>query len=322
MKKKRISIVSPCYNEQDNIRELYQQVQEVIGQYPDYIFEHIFIDNDSTDTTVDILRELAADNKSIKVILNNRNYGHITSPYHGMLSATGDAVILLVSDLQDPPALIHDFIKEWENGYKVVAGVKENSDESALLFFIRKSFYNLMNRLSSVKLIKNYTGFGLYDQKVIDHLRSFHEPYPYFRGLVMELGYPVKQIKYRQPVRHRGISKNNFYTLYDIAMLGITSHSLIPLRLATMGGFFMALVSMLISIGYLVYKLLYWDRITLGVAPMVVGGFFMFSILLFFIGILGEYIINLQRYVQNRPHVIEKERINFEASQHQDDHQE
>ncbi|MBS4065358.1 MAG: glycosyltransferase family 2 protein [Chitinophagaceae bacterium] len=311
MEKKLISIVSPCYNEQDNIRELHKQVQAVIGQHPNYSFEHIFIDNDSTDDTVDILRELAADNKSIKVILNNRNYGHITSPYHGMLSAKGDAVILLVSDLQDPPAMISDFIKEWESGYKITVGVKENSDESALLFFIRKSFYNLMNRLSTVKLIKNYTGFGLYDKKVMDHLRSFHEPYPYFRGLVMELGYPVKQIKYRQPVRHRGISKNNFYTLYDIAMLGITSHSLIPLRLATMTGFFMALVCLLISLGYLVYKLLYWNKISLGIAPLIVGGFFIFSILLFFIGILGEYVINLQRYAQNRPHVIEKERINF-----------
>ncbi|MEQ1799272.1 MAG: glycosyltransferase family 2 protein [Lacibacter sp.] len=311
MEKKLISIVSPCYNEQENIRELCSQVQAVIEQHPDYLFEHIFIDNHSTDRTVDILRELATDNKSIKVIVNNRNYGHITSPYHGLLSAAGDAVILLVSDLQDPPGLISDFIKEWESGYKVVVGVKENSDESPMFFFIRKSFYKFMNRLSTVKLIKNYTGFGLYDKKIIEHLRMFNEPYPYFRGLVMELGYPVKQITYRQPVRHRGISKNNFYTLYDIAVLGITSHSLVPLRLATMGGFFMALISMLISIGYLIYKLLYWDRITLGVAPMVVGGFFMFSILLFFIGILGEYIINLQRYAQNRPHVIEKERINF-----------
>lgn len=319
MGQKLISIVSPCYNEQDNVLELCRQVQAVLDQHPDYLFEHIFIDNDSTDNTVEILREIASTNKSIKVIINNRNYGHIASPYHGILSASGDAVILLVSDLQDPPALISAFIKEWENGYKIVVGVKENSDESALLFFVRKSFYNLMNKLSTVKLIKNYTGFGLYDKKVIDHLRSFHEPYPYFRGLVMELGYPVKKITYRQPVRHRGISKNNFYTLYDIAMLGITSHSLIPLRLATMGGFFMALVSMLISIGYLVYKLLYWDRITLGVAPMVVGGFFMFSILLFFIGILGEYIINLQRYAQNRPHVIEKERINFQIINEDDE---
>lgn len=311
MERKLISIVSPCFNEQDNIRELNNQVQAVIEKHPSYEFEHIFIDNDSTDNTVEILRELASQNKSIKVIVNNRNYGHITSPYHGMLSAKGDAVILLVSDLQDPPSMISDFIKEWENGYKIAVGVKENSDESALLFFIRKSFYNLMNKLSSVKLIKNYTGFGIYDKKVMDHLRSFHEPYPYFRGLVMELGYPVKQIKYRQPVRHRGISKNNFYTLYDIAMLGITSHSLIPLRLATMAGFFMAIVCLLISFGYLVYKLLYWNQISLGIAPLIVGGFFIFSILLFFIGILGEYVINLQRYAQNRPHVIEKERINF-----------
>jgi glycosyltransferase involved in cell wall biosynthesis len=311
MEKKLISIVSPCYNEQDNIRELNKQVQAIIGQHPSYSFEHIFIDNDSTDDTVEILRELASDNSNIKVIINIRNFGHITSPYHGILSATGDAVILLVSDLQDPPDLISDFIKEWEGGYKVVVGVKENSDESALLFFIRKSFYNLMNKLSAVKLIKNYTGFGLYDKKIIDHLRNFHDPYPYFRGLVMELGYPVKQIKYRQPIRQRGISKNNFYTLYDIAMLGITSHSLIPLRLATMAGFFIAFVSLLISVGYLIYKLLYWNEISLGIAPLIVGGFFMFSILLFFIGILGEYVINLQRFAQNRPHVIEKERINF-----------
>ena len=308
---KKITIVTPCFNEEANVIELYHQVKAICNEYSEITFEHLFIDNASTDRTVELVKSLCAIDEKVKLIVNARNFGHIRSPYHALLQADGDACLLLVADLQDPPELIKSFVKEWESGFPIVIGVKTNSEESPLLFAIRKSYYNLINRLSETKLVKNYTGFGLYDRSVIEVLRQFDDPYPYFRGLVMEIGYNVKQIEYVQPVRHRGISKNNFYTLYDIAMLGITSNSMIPLRLATFFGFFLALVSLFISIGYLIYKLFYWDRILLGVAPMIVGGFFMFSVILFFIGILGEYIINLQRLIQKRPHVIERERIGF-----------
>jgi glycosyltransferase involved in cell wall biosynthesis len=308
---KKITIITPCFNEEANVVELYRQVKLVCNEYHDIIFDHLFIDNASTDSTVELIKGICAEDDKVKLIVNVRNFGHIRSPYHGLMEAEGDACIFLVADLQDPPELIKSFVNEWLLGTPIVIGVKTNSKESPLLFGIRKAYYNLINRLSDTKLVKNYTGFGLYDRSVIEVLRSFNDPYPYFRGLVMEIGYDVKQIEYIQPVRHRGISKNNFYTLYDIAMLGITSNSMIPLRLATFFGFFLAIVSLFISIGYLVYKILYWDRIVLGVAPMIVGGFFMFSVILFFIGILGEYIINLQRLMQKRPHVIERERFGF-----------
>lgn len=311
MNKKTVSVVSGCFNEEDNVTELCNRVKAVFEKFPQYNYEHIFIDNASTDNTVGVLEDIIKENPNVKIIVNNRNFGHITSPYYGILSATGDAVIYLVSDLQDPPELIEDFLNLWENGTKIVVGVKNSSSEAWLFYFFRTFFYGFMNKLSSVKLIKNYTGFGLYDQEVISILRNYNEPYPYFRGLVLELGYDIKTINFHQPVRKRGVTKNNFYTLYDIAMLGVTSHSWIPLRLATMFGFFMSAISFLVSMFYLVYKLIYWDRISLGIAPIIVGAFFMFSVVLFFIGILGEYIINLQRYAQNRPHVIEKKRINF-----------
>jgi glycosyltransferase involved in cell wall biosynthesis len=308
---KKITIITPCFNEEANVVELYRQVKLVCNEYHDIVFDHLFIDNASNDRTVELIKGICAEDDKVKLIVNARNFGHIRSPYHGLMEADGDACIFLVADLQDPPELIKSFVNEWISGTPIVIGVKTNSKESPLLFGIRKAYYNLINRLSDTKLVKNYTGFGLYDRSVIEILRGFDDPYPYFRGLVMEIGYDVKQIEYIQPVRHRGISKNNFYTLYDIAMLGITSNSMIPLRLATFFGFFLAIVSLFISIGYFVYKILYWDRIVLGVAPMIVGGFFMFSVILFFIGILGEYIINLQRLIQKRPHVIERERFGF-----------
>jgi polyisoprenyl-phosphate glycosyltransferase len=308
---KKVTIITPCFNEEANVLELYNQVKSVTSNISNITFEHLFIDNASTDNTVEIIKGICSTDLTIKLIVNARNFGHIRSPYHALMESDGDACIFMVADLQDPPHMINDFIQQWDNGFHIVIGVKTNSKESPILFFIRKTYYNLINRLAEIKLVKNYTGFGLYDRKVIEILRSFDDPYPYFRGLVMEIGFDVKQIEYTQPVRHRGISKNNFYTLYDIAMLGITSNSMIPLRLATFFGFFLAIVSLFISIGYLIYKILYWDRIVLGVAPMIVGGFFMFSVILFFIGILGEYIINLQRLIQKRPHVIERERVGF-----------
>ena len=309
---KLISVVSGCYNEEGNVRECYEQVKKVFQEIGRYRYEHIFIDNASKDGTVAILREIAAKDKNVKVIINARNFGHIRSPHHAMLHARGDAVISLVSDLQDPPELIKEFIKKWEEGFLVVIAVKADSDESAVFFAIRKAYYELVSRLAEIELTKNATGFGLYDRRFVDILNEIRDPYPYFRGLVSEIGFPMVQIPYHQPVRKRGITSNNFYRLYDMAMLGITNHSKVPLRLATMLGFAVSFLSLCVALGYLIWKLLYWDSFKLGIAPLEIGLFFFGSVQLFFIGILGEYIGAIHTQVQKRPHVVELERINFE----------
>ncbi|WGU93823.1 glycosyltransferase [Paenibacillus dendritiformis] len=311
---KLISIVTPCYNEEDNVDAVYQQVKEVFSELPSYTYEHIFIDNCSKDKTVEKLREIAYEDRNVKVIVNSRNFGHIRSPYYAMLQAKGDAVISLVADLQDPPKMIKDFILKWEEGYKVVLGVKTESHESPAMFAIRKMYYNFINRVSEIELTKNNTGFGLYDKKVIEVLRDIDDPYPYFRGLISDIGFESYKIEYVQPVRKRGITKNNFYTLYDIAMLGITNHSKIPLRLAAMLGFVMSALSLLAAVGYLIAKLIFWNYFTLGMAPLVIGLFFFSSVQLFFIGIIGEYIGSIHTQVLKRPLVVEKERINFDVS--------
>lgn len=308
---KLISVVTPTYNEEENVHEVYRQTKEVFAALPSYRYEHIFIDNASTDRTVDILKEIAAIDPNVKIIVNARNFGHIRSPYHGLLQGEGDATILLFADLQDPPQLLTEFMKKWEEGYKLALGVKTNSEESPVFFFIRKLYYQLVTSLSGTRLIKNYTGFGLYDRRVIDVLRQIDDPYPYFRGLVMEIGFEPSLVTYRQEARKRGITKNNFYTLYDIAMLGITSHSKVPLRVATMLGFFFSCVGVVIAFGYLVAKLLFWNRFSAGIAPLVFGGFIFMSLQLFFIGLVGEYVASIHTQVLRRPRVIEKERINF-----------
>jgi glycosyltransferase involved in cell wall biosynthesis len=284
---KLISIVTPCYNEEDNVEAVYAQVKRVFEDLPEYRYEHIFIDNASTDRTMPILRELAQKDKNIKVILNARNFGHIRSPYHGLMQASGACSILLVADLQDPPALIKDFLAQWENGYKVVLGIKTGSDESPTMFLIRKAYYHLIDKISETRLVKNNTGFGLYDQSVIALFREFNDPYPYLRGLVPETGIRYASIEYHQPQRRKGITKNNFYTLYDIAMLGITNHSKIPLRVATFSGFIVAFLSLLVSIGYFLAKLLFWDKFSIGMAPLVIGFFFFTSVQMIFLGIIG-----------------------------------
>ena len=307
-----ISVVSGCYNEEENVRECYEQVKKVFQEIGRYRYEHIFIDNASKDKTVAILREIAAKDKNVKVIVNARNFGHIRSGYHAMLIARGDAVISVVSDLQDPPELIKEFVRKWEEGYLVVIAVKVNSEESPLFFAIRKAYYEIVSRLAEIELTKNATGFGLYDRRFMDILSEIDDPYPYFRGLVSEIGFPMVQIPYRQPVRKRGLTTNNFYRLYDMAMLGITNHSKVPLRLATMLGFAVSFLSLCVAMGYLVFKLLYWNSFSLGLAPLEIGLFFFGSVQLFFIGILGEYIGAIHTQVQKRPHVVELERINFE----------
>jgi glycosyltransferase involved in cell wall biosynthesis len=307
---KKISIVTPCFNEEENLEELYARIRSVMSDGK-YDYEHILIDNGSTDQSPEILRKLAQADKRVKVIINTRNFGHIRSPYHAILQASGDAVIGMASDLQDPPERIPDFIEKWEQGYKVVVGVKNKSRESGLFYFLRSIYYRILRKLSDVPLIDNFTGFGLYDRQVIEVLRQLNDPYPYFRGLIADLGFERAQIEFEQPRRKRGISKNNFYTLYDLAMLGITGYTKVPLRVATMFGFCASALSFLVGLVYLVYKLLFWQQFSLGAAPIVIGLFFLGSVQLFFLGIVGEYIGAIYTQVMRRPLVIEKERINF-----------
>jgi glycosyltransferase involved in cell wall biosynthesis len=309
--KKKISILTPCFNEELNVEVLYEKVKFEMGNLPNYNYEHLFIDNFSTDSTVLKLKNLAKTDINLKIIVNARNFGHIKSPYYGMLQADGDAVISIVADLQDPPELIPEFIKKWENGHKIVVGVKEKSEESRVMFAIRKLFYKIIDRISDTSQIQNFTGFGLYDRQFIDVLKNIQDPYPYFRGLVSELGFSTFQIPYPQPKRLNGKTKNNFFTLYDMAMLGFTSHSKVPLRMSSFIGFIVAFFSILIAISYLIYKILFWDNFQVGIAPLVIGFFFFGGVQLFFLGIIGEYISAILTQVKNRPLVIEKERINF-----------
>jgi glycosyltransferase involved in cell wall biosynthesis len=313
-KKYLISVVTPCYNEEDNVEEVYRRVKAVFDARSDCEYEHIFIDNASADKTPSILRSLAAGDKNVRVILNTRNFGHIRSPYYALLQARGDAVISVVADLQDPPEMIPEFISLWRAGNKIVLAQKTKSEESRLFFMVRSAYYYLVRKLADVPLLDNVTGFGLYDRAVIEVLRRIDDPYPYFRGLICDIGFQRAMIPFTQPVRKRGLTKNNFYTLYDLAMLGITNHSKVPLRLATFAGFCVAGLSLLVAVGYGIYKLLFWNRFEVGIAPLVIGIFFVGAVQLFFTGILGEYIGAIHTQVLKRPLVIERERINFETS--------
>lgn len=310
---KTISVVSPCYNEEGNVRELYERVREVIAKLGDYQYEHIFIDNASTDGTIRELKEIAAHDRNVKIIINTRNFGHIRSPFHALCQASGDAVICLMSDLQDPPELLFDMVKEWEKGTPIVIAVKNESDENRLMFWIRKRYYRLVNGLSDIETYENFTGFGLYDRKVMDMVRQLSDPYPYFRGMIAEIGVPHKEISYHQERRKRGKTKNNFYTLYDLAMLGITNLSKVPLRAVTFTGFASAIVCLLVAVVYFAYKLLFWNNFSVGMAPLVIGIFFFSSVQLFSLGIIGEYVGTIHTMVQKRPHVFVRERVNFES---------
>lgn len=310
---KTISVVSGCYNEESNLEELVRRVFAVADKFPAYRWEYILIDNCSTDRSAEILRSLAAADRRIKVIFNTRNFGHIRSPYYGMLQAYGDAMIYLASDLQDPPETIEKFIPLWEQGWKVIAAIKNQSEESPLFFMARKAYYHMISSLTELDLLKNFTGFGLYDQVVVEHLRKLEDPYPYHRGIISQLGYPVAKVPFVQARRVRGFSKNNFYTLYDIAMLGFTNHTKVPLRLATMLGFATSLISFMAGMTYFCLKLFYWREFAFGQAPLVVGLFFLGSVQLLFIGILGEYIGAIHTKVTKRPLVVERERLNFDA---------
>lgn len=311
MKKPLISIVTPTYNEIDNIDELLRRVKASVAHLEQYDFEFLVIDNCSSDGTQIKLKEIAALDSRVKVILNARNFGHIRSPYYGILQSHGQATIYLASDLQDPPEMIPEFIREWEKGYKLVMAIKPVSKSSPVMHALRKAYYRFIDKISEVEIIKDSTGFGLYDKHVLDRLREINDPYPFLRGLICELGYEVKTVPFVQPRRLRGITKNNFYTLFDIAMLGMVSHSKVPIRIAALVGFLLGSLSVLTAFVFLILKLVFWEAFPLGSAPIVIGLFFLFGVQLFFIGILGEYIGSIHTYVQNRPIVVEKERINF-----------
>lgn len=307
-----VSLSIPCYNEAENIDELYRRICAAISSLSMYSFEFIFIDNASEDDTVEKLTTLAKNDLRVKIIINTRNFGHIRSPYWGMMQTSGAFTITLASDLQDPPELIPQFIAEWERGWKVVLAVKPSSKTNFFLHRLRRLYYRILDGIANVDIVRDATGFGLYDQIVLNEVRKIADPYPYFRGLICELGFPIKTIPFTQPRRARGISKNNFYTLFDMAMLGIVSYSLVPIRLASICGFVIGFLSFLVAIFYTILKLLYWDSFPMGMAPIVIGIFFLFSLLFIFIGLLGEYIGSIHSYVRNRPIVVEKERINFD----------
>lgn len=309
--RKLISILTPCFNEVENVEETHERIKKVMSEH-DYDYEHVYIDNCSTDGTIAKLKEMAALDKSLKVIINTRNFGHIRSPCYALQQLNGDACVIMASDLQDPPEMLHEFIKRWEEGFKIVLATKPESEESPFMFFIRKNYYRLITWMSEVPLVKNATGAGLFDRKVVEILRRIDDPYPYFRGLLCEIGYPIATVPFKQPKRRRGITKNNFYSLFDMAMLGITNHSKVPLRFMVMGGFVLSLLSLFTALAFLVAKLVYWDSFQLGIAPILIGIFFFGAIQTFFIGMLGEYIGAIYTHVRKMPLVIEAERINFD----------
>ena len=308
---KKISIVSPCYNEEENLPELYRRIKEVMSAHPEYDYEIIWADNASTDGSRALIRRMCADDRRLKAILNAGNFGQIRSPYNALLAASGDAVAFICADLQEPPELIHDFIREWENGAKIVCGVKPKSKESRVMFFLRRCYYKLIKAMSETPQIENFTGFGLFDRCVMDALKKFHEPYPYIRGLIAEVGYRHVEVPYEQQARLHGKTNNNLFTLYGYAMTGFVNHTKLPLRLAAFTGFTLAGLSLLTALVYFIYKLIYWNDFTVGLAPLVIGLFFFSSVQLIFIGVIGEYIGAIWTQVKNKPLAIEEERINF-----------
>ena len=312
---KKISILTGCFNEEENVEELYSRVRESMRAVGRYEYEHIFIDNASSDGTVAILKKIAAADANVKIIVNARNFGPIRSSMHVINQASGDALIGIVADLQDPPELIPQLIAKWEQGYAMVLCIKKSSQENPVMFWIRQRYYRIIRRLSSIETFDNFTGFGLYDRRVIEAVKAMNDPYPYFRGLIAEIGLPFCEIVYHQPRRKRGFSKHNLYSLYDMAMLGITQLSKVPLRFVTFLGFLSSAVCIVVGGIYFVYKLIFWDSFSVGVAPVVIGMFLFSSVQLFSLGIIGEYIGSMYTYVQKRPYVIERERVNFDSTE-------
>jgi len=306
----KISIVTPTYNEGENIEKLCSGIRQEMEKL-NIDYEHIVIDNSSTDKTIEILKEICSKDKKVKVIINTKNFGHIKSPFHGILQSSGDACILMASDFQDPLDLIPTYIKKWQSGSKIVLGKKISSAENTLIFSLRKFFYKFLNKISETKLTENTTGSGIFDKSVINQLKKINDPYPYLRGLINELSEDISIVEFNQPRRLLGKTKNNIFTLYDIGMLGIIKHSRAPLRLVTFLGFVLSFFSLLTAFIYFIYKLIFWNSFDVGVAPIVIGIFGFASIQILLLGIIGEYVGILLIHLRNLPLVIEKERINF-----------
>ena len=308
---KKISVLTPTYNEEENIVMLCKKIKDEFKGL-NYDYEHVVIDNNSSDNTISIIKKLCQNDKNLKLIVNNKNYGHLNSPYYGLMQTSGDATILMASDFQDPPELISKYIKLWEKGHKVILAQKNQSDENFLIKNVRKFYYKFLSKISDTNLTINTTGAGLFDKSIIGLLRKIDDPIPYLRGLVCELEGDIKLLKFDQPKRILGKTKNNFFSLIDVGLLGLVKHSKIPLRLMVIFGMLASIVSILVSIVFLFYKLFYWDSFDLGVAPIIVGLFFISAIQIFLLGLLGEYISVLLSHTRKLPLVIEKERINFE----------
>ena len=312
MSNKLISVITPCLNEEKNIPLIYSAIKSIFSELTNYSYEHIFIDNKSSDNTRDILKKLAKEDKNIKVIFNSRNYGQSASPYHALQQSKGDAAIMIVADLQDPPELIKDFIKEWEKGFKTVIGIKNKSKGNKLAHCIKTFFYRTINKFSEIELYKNFMGFGLYDKKVINLLKEFNEPEPYLRGIIADINLKVKKIEYTVQNRSHGKTKNNYLSLMDLGLTAFTSYSKFPIRLITIFSFIFAVISLLTGVFYFIYKILYWDTFALGIAPLIIILSIFFSLTFIFLGIMAEYIGAINTRFRNKPTVIEEERINFE----------
>ena len=313
---KTISIVVPCYNEEENVEAMRNALVEMFGRdLPEYRYEILFIDNDSADRTREILRKLCKADKNVKAIFNAKNFGQFNSPYYAMLQTTGDCTVLMAADFQDPVEMVPRYVKEWENGYKIVIVIKKSSQENKIMYWLRSCYYKTIKKLSDVEQIEHFTGFGLYDRKFIQVLRELDDPTPFLRGIVAELGFKRKEIPYEQPKRRAGKTSNNFYKLYDAAMLSFTSYTKVGLRLATICGSICSAVSMVVALIYLVMKLLYWDRFPAGMAPLLIGMCFLGSVQIFFIGLVGEYVLTINSRMMKRPLVVEEERLNFDTEE-------
>ncbi|MCR4689077.1 MAG: glycosyltransferase family 2 protein [Saccharofermentans sp.] len=310
---KKISVLIPCFNEQDNVEPMAEAVRNIFEtELPEYDYELVFIDNDSTDLTRPRLRKICEENPKVKAIFNAKNFGQFNSPYYGLYQTTGDCTVSMCCDFQDPVEMIPKFVKEWEAGYKIVCGIKATSKENPIMRGLRTIYYKLIKKMSSVEQIEHFTGFGLYDKSFIKVLKDLKDPTPFLRGIVAELGYRRKDLTYEQQKRRAGKTHNNWYSLYDAAMLSFTSYTKVGLRIATIGGFILSALSMLVAVVYTILKLIFWDDFKAGMIPVLIGVFVMGSLQLFFTGLLGEYVLSMNQRIMNRPLVIEEERINFD----------
>lgn len=313
---KTISVMIPTYNEEENARPIYEAVRdEIRRELPNYDYEILFIDNKSQDKTRDIIREICKEDPKVRAVFNVKNFGQFNSPYYGILQTTGDCTITMCADFQDPVDMIPKFVAEWEKGYKIVIGRKTRSKESKIMYFLRGCYYKLIKKMSSCEQIEQFTGFGLYDSSFVQTMRDLKDPTPFIRGIVAELGPERKEIEYTQPQRRAGKTHNNWYSLYDAAMLSFTSYTKVGLRLATFIGFIVAGISFLIGLIYLIAKLCFWNSFTAGYAPMMIAIFFMGGVQLGFLGFMGEYIMAMNTRIMNRPLVVEEERLNFDKEE-------